>query len=74
VQQHVPAAEHPHEEEVDDVGLADDHAADFLPDPLPGIDEPANGRNVLVHRLAVGINRRGACGFGFGSRHREFLF
>jgi hypothetical protein len=73
VQQHMAAAKQAHQQEINNLGLPDDHTGDFLPDPLPGLDEPANGRNILVHWLAVGIDGRGACGPGFDSWHNRFL-
>ena len=53
VQQHVPAAEQAHQHQVNDLGLPDNHAADFVLDPLPAIGQPADRRGVVVHRLAV---------------------
>ena len=67
VQQHVPAAEQAHQQEVDDLVLADDDPADFLLDPLAGVGEPANGRGVVVRGLAVRFDQ--GHGAWFGGRH-----
>src|SRR6266540_3745948 len=63
----VSAAEQAHQHEVDDLGLPDNHPADLVLDPLPGVGEPADGRGVVVRRLAVRFDRR--CDSWFGGRH-----
>ena len=74
VQQHVAPTEHAHHEEIDDLGLSDDHAADFVLDPFLGVGEFADGRGVVVDWVAIRIDRGCGHGLGFGNRHGVFLF
>jgi hypothetical protein len=50
-------AEQAYHEVIDDLGLPDDDAADFVLDPLPGVSEFADGRGIVVYWAAIRIDR-----------------
>jgi hypothetical protein len=61
----VATAEQSHHEQIDDLGLTDNDAANFLLDAPPSIDELANRSDIILRPVAVRI----VGGYGFDPRY-----